>query len=362
MTTAGEDSFSADYAEARQKFLDGCAARHLAVTSHRNPHAGPGGIDLFTDVARIGPRDAERVLVVESGTHGVEGYAGSGIQVALLRDKSLTPPDGVALVLVHALNPYGFAWTRRVNEDNIDLNRSFVDHAGGRYPDNPGYAALADAIVPAEWSKAALDVAEAKLQAYVAAHGEHSMRDAYKRGQHTHPLGLFYGGRAPTWSAGVLRRVCEEFLARARRAGLIDIHTGLGPFGYGDCLTPCAPDSPEGRRASAWYGEVRHTMDKQSGYAGSQGTVVNGYMWAKPGIEWTCIGLEFGTRPQPQMQKALRAEGWLFAHGGPDHPEAPRIRAELRDAFYPQEPEWKPLVLARGLEVVARGLKGLAAG
>lgn len=354
------DSFSANYAEARHKFLDACAQRHLAVTSYRNPQAGPGGSELFTDVARLGPADAPRVLVVESGTHGVEGYAGSGIQVALLCDGALAPPPGVALVLVHALNPYGFAWTRRVNEDNIDLNRSFVDHASGKYPENPGYAALADAIVPAEWTRQALVAAEAKLQAYVETNGEHAMRDAYKRGQHTHPRGLFYGGRAPTWSAGVVRQVCEAFLTHAGRAGLIDIHTGLGPFGYGDCLTPCAPKSPEGLRASSWYGEVRHTMDRQTGYSGSQGTVVNGYMWAKPGIEWTCIGLEFGTRPQPQMQKALRAEGWLFAHGTPGHPEAARIKAELRDAFYPQEPEWKPMVLARGLEVVQRGLQGIA--
>ncbi len=357
---ASERNFSASYAEARGKFLDACAARGLAVTSHRNPQAGPDGGGLFTDVARLGAADAERVLIVESGTHGVEGYAGSAIQVAVLSDPAMVPPPGVALLLVHTLNPYGFAWTRRVNEDNIDLNRSFVDHAAGRYPENPGYADLADAIVPAQWTPAAIVAAEATLQAYAAAHGEHALRSAYKRGQHSHPKGLFYGGRSPTWSAGIVGRVCGEFLSAARRAGLVDIHTGLGPFGYGDCLTPCAPDSPEGRRATAWYGTVRHTMDKDSGYAGSQGTVVNGYMWAKPGIEWTCIGLEFGTRPQPEMQQALRAEGWLYANGGPDHPDATRIKAALRDAFYPREPEWKPMVLARGLEVVSRGLKGLA--
>jgi hypothetical protein len=363
LSTVIESCFSLRFADARKKFLAACEKNRLLVTSYRNPRTGPGGEALFTDVARLGPANAERVLVVESGTHGVEGYAGSGIQVALLNQADAPrPADGVALVLVHALNPYGFAWTRRVNEDNVDLNRSFVDHAGGHYPENPGYAALAEAIVPREWTLEARKAADAAITAYATRHGEDELRTAFKRGQHTHPLGLFYGGRAPTWSAGTVQQVCDSFLAGARRAALIDIHTGLGPFAYGDCLTPCAPDSPEGRRASAWYGEVRHTMDKQSGYAGSQGTVVNGYMWAKPGIEWTCIGLEFGTRPQEHMREKLRAEGWLHAYGGANHPDAARIKAELRDAFYPQEPAWKPMVLSRGLEVVSRGLKGLAGG
>ena len=61
------------------------------------------------------------------------------------------------------------------------------------------------------------------------------------------------------------------------------------------------------------------------------------------------------------MREKLRAEGWLHAYGRPDHAEAARIKAELRDAFYPREPEWKPKVLARGIEVIERGLRGLAA-
>ena len=362
MSAAADSCFAVDYADARRKFFDACAKHGLTVSTYRHRLNGPDGAALSTDVARLGTAEAERVLVVESGTHGVEGYAGSAIQVAwLLRPDAPQPPPGVAVVLVHALNPVGFAWTRRVNEDNVDLNRSFVDHAGGRYPANPGYAALAEAIVPRQWTAAAREAADAAMQAYAAAHGEEELRTAFKRGQHTHPLGLFYGGRAPTWSAETLQKVCDAFLPRARKAALIDIHTGLGPFGYGECLTPCAPESAEGRRATAWYGDVRYTMDKDSGYAGSQGTVVNGYMNGRPGIEWTCIGLEFGTRPQPHMREKLRAEGWLHAYGRPDHAEAARIKAELRDAFYPREPEWKPKVLARGIEVIERGLRGLAA-
>jgi hypothetical protein len=362
MTKLVEINFSQSYAEARQKFLALCARRGLPVTSYRNPAPGPDGVELYTDVARMGPTEADRVLFVESGTHGVEGFAGSGIQCVLLDDDAAPrPAPGVALVLVHALNPYGFAWIRRVNENNVDLNRSFVDHAGGKYPENPGYADLADSVVPREWTDAARKAADDAYAAYAKTHGDYAAQTAYKRGQHTHPNGLFYGGRAPTWSAGTVAAFVKEQTKGAKRAGLIDLHTGLGPFGYGDCLTPCEPESSEGRRATAWYGNVRHTLDKTSGYSGSQGTIINGYTEAAPNLEWTCIGLEFGTRPPEVMRAALRGEGWLHAYGSPDHPEAKRLKQMLRDAYYPQEPEWKELVTARGLEVVSLGLKGIAA-
>ena len=361
MTTLAEASFSHSYAEARQKFLTLCERRGLAVTSYRNPAPGPDGIDLHTDVARIGPDRAERVLFVESGTHGVEGFAGSGIQCALLADENgPRPAPGVALILVHALNPYGFAWIRRVNENNVDLNRSFVDHAGENYPDNPGYVDLADSVVPHDWTDASRAAADAAYAAYAAQHGDYAAQTAYKRGQHTHPNGLFFGGRSPSWSAGTVAAIVARHTNGARYAALIDLHTGLGPFGYGDCLTPCDPQSPEGLRATDWFGAVRHTLDKTSGYSGSQGTIINGYTEAAPGIEWTCIGLEFGTRPPEVMRAALRGEGWLHAYGSPDHPDAQRLKQCLRDAYYPQEPEWKEMVTTRGLEVIALGLNGIA--
>jgi hypothetical protein len=356
-----QSCFSASYAEARVRFLAAAQDHGLAVTSYRNPAPGPEGVELATDVARLGPAKAERVMIVESGTHGIEGYAGSAIQLGLLTlPNAPRPAPDIALVLVHALNPYGFAWGRRVNEDNVDLNRSFVDHSRGQYPANQVYADLADAVVPRDWSEAGRAAAEAAFAAHSAKHGEQVTQSAYRRGQHTHPLGLYYGGRAPTWSAKTLAAICADQLTGAKSVGLIDIHTGLGPFGYGDCLTIYAPDSTEGRRASAWYGQVRHTMDVGTGYAGSQGTVIHGYTAAIPDLEWTCIGIEFGTRPANVMRTALRAEGWLHAHGGPDHPEAQRIRQALRDGYYPQEPEWKEMVLKRGLDVVKQGLAALA--
>jgi hypothetical protein len=143
---------SASYADARAAFLDAAAAAGATIETFPHPLRGLHDEDLAVDVAEIagGPD----VVIVVSGTHGVEGYAGSALQrhhLTLLADDPLPASGRPTLVFVHALNPYGFSWVRRVNEDNVDLNRNFPDWSQP-LPTNDGYAELADILVPTEWT------------------------------------------------------------------------------------------------------------------------------------------------------------------------------------------------------------------
>ena len=121
--------FSSDYGEARRKFLDASRAAGAIVESYEHHLTGPEGESLFTDVAVLGPSDASTILVLESGTHGVEGFTGSAIQTGLLHEGlNSGPKPSLSIILIHALNPYGFAHLRRFNEDNVDINRNFGLH------------------------------------------------------------------------------------------------------------------------------------------------------------------------------------------------------------------------------------------
>src|SRR5215475_4431905 len=179
-------SFAATYSEAREKFL--AAAKIAGATMYRydNPTKGPAGESLSTDVARIGPDDASKVVMTISSTHGVEGYCGSGFQVDWLAGVGAAGvPKDTAVLMVHAINPYGFAWTRRVTEEGNDLNRNYVDHAKP-YPVNEGYLEIADLLVPADLGKASLDAADAKLAAYRKKVGEIAYLRAFSGGQYSH--------------------------------------------------------------------------------------------------------------------------------------------------------------------------------
>ena len=102
------EAFSSSYAEARKKFLEAAAAAGLPIESHAHPLKGRDGEDLAMDVVRDGPADAKKLLIVSSACHGVEGYCGSGVQVAALHDaewRAKARDAGVATLYIHALNP-----------------------------------------------------------------------------------------------------------------------------------------------------------------------------------------------------------------------------------------------------------------
>jgi len=188
------DYFSGNYAQARRAFREAAASVGAALHTHHNPATGPGGIELSTETARLGAQDAERLLVVISGTHGVECFCGSGLQVGLLKSGlAAEMPRGTAILLIHAINPSGFAWVRRVTEDNVDLNRNFVDHARP-HPVNAAYDELREAICPRDWINGQA-AADATLEAFRQRHGIMALQSAISSGQYGDPEGVFYGGR-----------------------------------------------------------------------------------------------------------------------------------------------------------------------
>ncbi len=353
--------FSAEYAEARQVFLQAARVAGADVVNFEN--LGPGQEDgqLFTDVALLGPEDAENLLVLISGTHGVEGFGGSGVQVGLLREgvaERLGP--NTRLVMVHALNPYGFANLRRFNEDNVDLNRNFLDHSES-YPDNKEYDQLADVIAPRSFSFTANVSAMLRILIYRLRHGNARLQQAVTHGQYSHPQGLFYGGHFATWSNRTLNKIIEPYLTRVSRAGVIDFHTGLGPYGYGEVILNYQEDDPAYRRAVMWWGEerVKSTVSGESVSAHLSGTVKQAFARMLPDAELTAVGLEFGTLPPMVVFKAIRAENWLHHYGGVDHPGAEKIKQQLLRAFYPDEDLWKQKVWEQGRLVVEQALANL---
>ena len=357
------DCFSATYAEARGKFLAAVNEAGLLLTEHRHPLKGAAGEDLASDVAWAGSVLSERVLIVQSATHGVEGFCGSGIQTGLLRSGVWQEiPDGIALVFVHAVNPHGFSWLRRVNEDNIDLNRNFVDHFTADYPDNPGYRELRDLICPADWSDATKASTKQALEAWGHEKGAMALQSAITSGQWWDKEGVFYGGRTHSWSNKMLGTVARGHAAVARQVAMIDLHTGLGPYGYGEIIIGHSVGEIGYTRAKQWYGdETTSNEDGNSASAIVHGDTARNYVDQCPHAEVTSITLEYGTQPLDAVIDSVRADNWLHAHGKLDSEAGRAIKRQIRDAFYQEQDDWKKMVLERGIDVFRRTVAGLAA-
>jgi len=352
--------FAQSYAEARDKFFTAARSRGLGVETNVHPLPGRDGEMLAMDVARDGDLAAPSVLVVSSACHGVEGFCGSGVQVALLGDAEFhdeAAAADVAVLYVHGLNPYGFSWWRRTTNENVDLNRNFRDFAAAA-PANERYDELAPLIVPKTWPPDAATTAA--LDAFVAEHGDRALQQAVSGGQYAHPHGLFYGGSEPTWSHATLRQVLHRHATRCARLGWIDLHTGLGPSGHGERIFACRDDAAAFARAKAWWGDVTSFYDGSSTSAVLTGLMFNAAYEECPQAEYTGIALEYGTLPQDEVMLALRADQWLENH--PDTDEATRtaIKRQVRDAFYVDTAEWKEQIVAQGVDAARGAVRGLA--
>ena len=354
--------FSQTYSEARHKFLDALAAHKVAAEHHVHPAArGPDGEVLAMDGGLLGPPGAERLLILTSGTHGVEGYCGSGAQIALLRDAdfmSRLSSSGTSLLVIHALNPYGFSHWRRTNEDNIDLNRNFLDHAKP-HPPGGAYAEVHPLLVPQQWPPSADN--QAAIADYIAQRGLPAWQQALSGGQYAFRDGLFYGGNAPSWSNRTLRTVLRGFAGRTQRMMWIDFHTGLGPYGHGEMIQAGRDDDAELARARAvWGDQVTSVYKGTSTSARLEGLMAFAVYEELPGVEYAGIALEYGTLPMLEVMQALRADNWLALH--PEAPEAQRasIKRQLRDAFYCDADDWKAMVIEQARTKSLAALDALA--
>ena len=359
MSTAA--CFAPDYRTARALFVEAAAAAGGRLEAISHPAPGPDAAPVFCDLAWFGDREAEAVLVAISGTHGVEGFAGSGAQVDWLRRGGAARlPRDVAVLLIHGVNPHGFAWLRRVTHENVDLNRNWIDFTAP-LPDNPGYDALAPAIEPAAWTAGVRSDVEAAITAYAGTHGRAAVGLALSGGQYRHPTGVYYGGAAPTWSRRTQTAIFETYLGQAGRIGVLDVHTGLGPRGVGEQIVTAPRSSDRFRRARSWYGgAVTSTYDGSSSSAALVGDGLSAAPDLLPHADVTAMALEFGTLPTEEVIWAVIADNWLHAHGDPLGPLARDIKRDIRAAFYVDADDGKGLVAGQFELACRQALRGLA--
>ncbi len=335
--------------------LSGCglstAVRDYSVTGH-----APDGTTLATQTAWLGAASASRVLVIISGTHGIEGFAGTAVMCDLLKRLPQHLPDDLAILCIHALNPWGYAWHRRCDAEGIDLNRNFIDFTQPP-PDNPGYRALRAALFDEDSARR-----QGVLDEYLRVHGQTAYEIAVSGGQYCDPLGPFYGGTQAAQGRRTIEAIMAEYRLAQRCLAVIDVHTGLGPFGYGEVICDHGPDSDGARTARSWYGD-ECTLPALGTSSSVPKLGLLDYAWHAIMQPGSCfITLEYGTQATGELfEVLLRDHRFRALHGTEPagHPDYPDLVAALRAHFCPNDPDWRRQVLLRAREIIERALEGL---
>ncbi len=348
--------FPVDYRDGCQRWAG--ALSNIALEVHRRDFTNESDTSLICQTAWLGPVDASRVLVVIGGTHGVEGFAGTAVQVDwfnLLASEEVTLPTDTAILCINALNPWGYMHCRRCDEQGIDVNRNFVDFSQP-FPENPGYERLRPLL-------ALTDKAERRqaLASFARQEGQRDFEIAFSGGQYNDPCGPFYGGNGPGFSRTVIETLISDNALAERRLAVVDVHTGLGPYGYGEVICDHPLGSAGVNVAHNWYGPgCGLPLVGTSSSVPKLGLL--DYAWHHiMGGESCFVTLEFGTLGTDSLFDVLQDEASVWTQEYPPASSLSAAASAMRSHFYPEDGGWREAVIFRARQVLQQALRGVSA-
>jgi Protein of unknown function (DUF2817) len=353
-----EHYFSISYQQARQRFR--AAAERIGAKLYSYPcHCSDA--NLIMDVAIVGAAKGSAILI-SSGLHGIEGFAGSAIQLAWLEQLSHVAPDNqTQCIFIHAINPYGFTHLRRTNEENIDLNRNFL-HRPEEYQGAPaGYRRL-DPFLNPKSAPHRMEFFRLKVSWQLLRLGMRALKESIAAGQYEFPNGLFFGGNGPALSTRILQQNCEQWLDGLKRIVHLDIHTGLGRSGTYKLLI----SDPQATSSLAWYNDVYGSsvvepLSKPGGTAYAASGIFGSWMQHRfSNREYRAIGAEFGTVDVVRILAALRAENRVHHYDTPGTESFQRAKRELLECFCPASKLWRSKLIESGKRILEQTLLATA--
>ncbi len=364
------DYFHQTYIEACNAFREATQANGGILSSYGNhPDQGMHGETLTTNVAYFGPKNPEKIFITTSGTHGVEGYYGSAAQINMIENQLKNLPDDVGVLVIHAINPYGFSHLRRVtgSKENVDLNRNFIFDQGedSIIPLNLGYKHVAKYLVPEKWAKndSIRQEADQQLAAYKNTFGAQAYLSAIYKGQYQFPDGINYGGQEPTWSNKTFYQILQDCVpASVNEVAYIDLHTGWDEYGLVAIYTLMEAIHENHLRAKAWYEKTADKiMSSPFPVVGSIANATNEY-FSERNVKVTTTAIEVGTVKSPGTTlTALRGDHCLYRYGNGDiHSlEGKAIKEKMREDYCPSDPEWREQVLQKSANIIGATINQL---
>jgi len=352
--------FQSSYAESRNVLLqklERLQQQHIIRSEHHfwslpEKFLETVDADFGTDVIWLGNADASQVLVLISGTHGVEGFCGSAIQsfvLQALQASWLVMPPNIALLLIHALNPWGMHWARRCDQEGIDLNRNFIDFQRQPHID-ARYREILTCLVEAD-----TEIRREKTSALARQWGQREFEQIFSGGQYECSWAPFYGGQHSAFASGVIDEIIVKWQLEGRHLTVIDIHSGLGPWAYGELISDHAEGDNGNREAFALFGKNVALTNLGLSYSVPKLGLLD-YRWHLLMLNHGCfLTLEFGTLGTDSLFDVLLNEHLFWYKNSPisaDCNSYKKHRRAMLEHFCPQDTLWQQAALFRSWQLV----------
>jgi len=359
--------FPLTYKSARETFREQADASGGRLAEIPHPLPGANGESLAVDIASWGPTKPEATLLISSGLHGVEGFFGSAVQAAFMKQTDrLRSLRKTRVVVVHALNPWGFSHGRRFDHENIDCNRNFVLPESA-FAGSPELYEVLDPFLNPQSPPRRIDAFFVQAIRLIRKYGFSRLQQTIASGQFDFPAGLFFAGRQPSWTQRRFLEQWDDWTGKTTRVVHLDFHTGLGRFGEGQLLLDYSPSKQErdwfervfGSGSLSIHGDDSSAEGaRETRYSATGG--IGAYChqrYAHGSYAYACC--EFGTLHPVQMLRRLRHENQGYFHDRLGSRHRARAHRQLHLAFCPNSLRWRKKTLSTALDWLARSLHDL---
>lgn len=373
------EHFSKSYEAARKSFLQ--EVWELRKTKLRFEHQelllnADKSLPLYADslyVPALGSKD--KLIILVSGIHGAEAPLGSALQIEFLR-KTFPHLDrqNLGILLIHALNPYGYSSGRRVTQNNVDLNRNFLvsrdlfnKESNAAYEKFKGLLSKKEKVL-SSWKDALSIVFHFARIALKGKEAEAELTQAFAGGQYHDPQGIYFGGKSYEPQVDWVRKILEQNLTKYKEVLLYDIHTGLGKANQLQMIS-----SLETKLDSAHVKELRTRVEQTNsvtfvsphseGFYVTSGDFID-YVYSKtaPQSKVAAFTMEFGTLGDDILAKLKTSTRIILENQGQHFGFASKklenkVRKYFAELFNPSNPEWQKSVMKIGMQALEATLE-----
>lgn len=297
------------------------------------------------------------LVVLTSGVHGAEGFAGSAAQ-HLFFSEYLNRIDRTTtgVLIIHGINPFGMKMFRRFTENNIDINRNCPVTPDVYQTKNSGYEKLHSFFgpeKPVDLSSLDARAFSLRLLKNLFAAGRSNFSQAMAGGQYQYPEGIFYGGQNPESQVEKLKPIISAIVKEYTLIIGLDLHTGVGKRGYMH-LMPDLPKDTYTKPAlqKLYQGHPLDWPDSDDFYPVTGGFTDWLTVMSSPA---KCLPLtvEFGTLDSQTLKGGIKTvwnmvfqnQGRRFGYANPG--DASIVTASYHEMFFPSSPAWRSEVIAQ---------------
>lgn len=293
----------------------------------------------------------ERLLILTSGVHGVEGYVGSAVQQMFLNEllKEIRL-DNLGLLLIHGINPYGFKYKRRVTENNVDLNRNSSTDSRLFETVNSGYSDLNGFLNPKQKvNTKSLGNIFFQLNAFqkILQYSMGTLRQAILQGQYQYEKGVYFGGKGLDPAIKAVTPLIQDVAQNYDMVFNIDLHTGYGKRGTMHLFPNPMKDRRRKAKIENIFSGIRIDWGEEDDFYTVTGDFATYVGQLIPEKYYLTMTFEFGTLDSQVTMGAIKSlhnvilenQGVHFGYKSEEDEES--VKSRYLEGYYPSSRTWR---------------------